>query len=180
MWTGSSRGISRSIFRSTAANHVRLGRQPLRPPGPRHQDPAFGLGAGRQGRPIDALRLPRLPSTGPRRTVLLDDANAAARIMLRVVVVTRIAILGAALAAGNPASRRPSSAMSLQPRVRVAVTSGSSGATLASPTVTRFFQELQRRLGYVDGVNLTIEYRERGRPACSAARHGAGACSPEA
>jgi len=42
-------------------------------------------------------------------------------------------------------------------RARVAILS-SSGATLASPNVTRFVQELGR-LGYVDGVNLTIESR---------------------
>jgi putative ABC transport system substrate-binding protein len=71
--------------------------------------------------------------------------------------VTRIAILGAALATGiliAPTVLGDEAA----PRVRVAVLSSSSGANLASPTVTRFFQELQR-LGYVDGVNLTIEYR---------------------
>jgi putative ABC transport system substrate-binding protein len=43
------------------------------------------------------------------------------------------------------------------PRARVAILTSLS-ATLASPNFTRFFQELER-LGYVDGVNLTIESR---------------------
>ena len=74
--------------------------------------------------------------------------------------MTRIAILVVALAAVtliSPTVLGDEPA----PRARVALLSSSSGATRVSPTVTRFFQELAR-LGYVDGVNLTIEYREAG------------------
>ena len=83
--------------------------------------------------------------------------NHCPRLVSRVVTLTRLAAVGSALAAGILLATAVLGAEPA-PSVRVAIL-GTTGVTPATPGVVRYVVAELKRLGYVEGHNLIIDFR---------------------